>query len=70
VPVGLSLTRFDEDELRKPMRADGGSSSSTGPATGQGLEALAIGALTFGDDPTAAGSPSASGRVVRIRGRR
>jgi hypothetical protein len=67
--VGLSLTLFDDDELRKPMRADVGSSSSTG----QGLEALAIGALTFGDDPagpTVAGSPPASDRVVRIRGRR
>jgi hypothetical protein len=49
------------------------SSSSTVTTTGPGAGALAIGALNFGDDPTgptAAGSPSASDRVVRIRWRR
>jgi hypothetical protein len=49
------------------------SASTTGMSTGQGAGALAIGALNFGDDttgPTAAGSPSASDRVVRIRWRR
>jgi hypothetical protein len=47
--------------------------TTTGPATGPGAGALAIGVLTFGDDPTgptAAGSPSASDRVDRIRWRR
>ena len=56
-----------------PPTFSGSGISTTGPATGEGTGALAIGALNFGDEttgPAAGGSPSASDRVVRIRWRR